>query len=148
MWKWTYPKYFESFKIIWPLILKTTRFCTKPRWICSLNLVKICERVCELCVMFHPDTQTNKRQTNKNLASNESASTHCGRVTQICIKNKSPLLQIMAWPLFGAKPLPEQMLTYCWLDPWEYVSINFQSRKRFWKSHLQIGGHFLSTSIS
>ena len=31
----------------------------------------------------------------------------------------SALVQIMACHLFGAKPLPEPMLTYCQLDSWE-----------------------------
>ena len=28
----------------------------------------------------------------------------------------------MACRLFGAKPLPEPMLAYCWLDSWEQIS--------------------------
>ena len=31
----------------------------------------------------------------------------------------STLVQVMACRLFGAKPLPEPMLPYCQLDPWE-----------------------------
>ena len=34
----------------------------------------------------------------------------------------SPVVQAMARRLFGAKPLPEQMLTYCKLDPREQIS--------------------------
>ena len=49
----------------------------------------------------------------------------------------------MACRLFGAKPLPEPMLAYCQLDPWEQVSVkfesefhNFHSRKCIWKCRL------------
>ena len=35
------------------------------------------------------------------------------------------LVQVMACRLFGAKPLPEPMLVYCPLDPWEQVSVKF-----------------------
>ena len=51
--------------------------------------------------------------------------------------NIPPLLQIMACRLFGAKPLSEPMLSYCQLDPKEYISVKFylkfktfHSRKR------------------
>ena len=44
---------------------------------------------------------------------------------------ESALVQIMACRLFGAKPLPEPMLAYCQLDPWEQ---NFS----FMKIHLRI----------
>ena len=50
------------------------------------------------------------------------------------------LVQIMACRLFSAKPLPESMLVYCQLDPWEQVSVKFESefypfhsRKCIWK---------------
>ena len=33
----------------------------------------------------------------------------------------------MACRLFGAKPLPEPMLSYCQLDPQEQISVNFDS---------------------
>ena len=52
----------------------------------------------------------------------------------------SSLVQVMACPLFSAKPLPEPMLVYCQLDSWEQVSVNFESefyhfhsRKCIWK---------------
>ena len=38
----------------------------------------------------------------------------------------SALVQIMACRLFGAKPLPEPMLTYCRLDPSEQTSVKFE----------------------
>ena len=45
--------------------------------------------------------------------------------------------------LIGAKPLPELMLIYCQLDPWENISMKFQSefyhfhsRKCIWNCHL------------
>ena len=37
------------------------------------------------------------------------------------------LVQVMACRLFGAKPLPEPMLPYCQLDPWEQSSVKFES---------------------
>ena len=36
------------------------------------------------------------------------------------------LVQIMAWRLFGAKPLSEPMLDYCQLDPQEQISVTFE----------------------
>ena len=38
----------------------------------------------------------------------------------------SALFQIMTCHLFGAKPLPEQMLVYCQLDSWEHISVKFE----------------------
>ena len=45
----------------------------------------------------------------------------------------------MTCRLFGTKPLPEPMLTYCQLDSWEQISVkfeaefyHFQSRKCIW----------------
>ena len=40
----------------------------------------------------------------------------------------SALDQVVACRLFGAKPLPEQMLTDCQLDPWEHTSVKFESK--------------------
>ena len=61
----------------------------------------------------------------------------------------STLVQVMARHLFGAKPLPEPMLPYCQLDPWEQTSVKFESRyntfhswKCTWKCRLRKGGHF------
>ena len=39
----------------------------------------------------------------------------------------SALVQLMACRLFGAKPLPKPMLTYCQLDSWEQISVKFES---------------------
>ena len=36
---------------------------------------------------------------------------------------RSALVQIMACRLFGAKPLPEPVLAYCVLHPWEQISV-------------------------
>ena len=40
----------------------------------------------------------------------------------------STLVQVMACRLFGAKPLPEPMLTHCQLDPEEQTSVEFKSK--------------------
>ena len=49
----------------------------------------------------------------------------------ICIDNlrwtESALVQIMACRLFGANPLPEPMLAHCQMDPWEQISVKFES---------------------
>ena len=34
----------------------------------------------------------------------------------------------MACPLFGAKPLPEPMLTYCQMDPPQQTSVNLNTK--------------------
>ena len=39
--------------------------------------------------------------------------------------SKPSLVQIMAWRFLGAKPLSDPMLTYCELDPLEYISVKF-----------------------
>ena len=39
----------------------------------------------------------------------------------------STLVQVMASRLFGAKPLPEPMVAFCQLDPWEQISVKFES---------------------
>ena len=44
----------------------------------------------------------------------------------------SSLVQVMACHLFGAKPLPERMLAYYQLDPWEQLKGNLnQNTKLF-----------------
>ena len=52
----------------------------------------------------------------------------------------SSLVQIMACRLFGVKPLPEPMLPYCELDPWEPISVKFEhhfhSIRCIWKFRL------------
>ena len=40
----------------------------------------------------------------------------------------STLVQVTACRLFGAKPLPEPMLTYCHLDPYEQTSVKLKSK--------------------
>ena len=48
----------------------------------------------------------------------------------IYIYMRSCLVQIMACRLFGAKPLPEPMLTFCQLDPYEQASMKFESKHK------------------
>ena len=55
----------------------------------------------------------------------------------------STLVQVMACRLFGAKPLPEPMRVYCWLNSWEQISekfesefYHFHSRKCIWNCRL------------
>ena len=45
----------------------------------------------------------------------------------MCQWTGSALVQIMACRLFGAKPLPEPMLTYCQMDPQEQMSMKSES---------------------
>ena len=45
-----------------------------------------------------------------------------------CHWTGSPLVQIMACRLFGAKPLPESMMEYCYLAPWKQTSVKSQSK--------------------
>ena len=50
------------------------------------------------------------------------------------------LSQVMACRLFGAKPLPEPMLTCCQLDHKEQTSVKFESKSKissFMKMHLK-----------
>ena len=58
------------------------------------------------------------------------------------------LLQMMAWYLWGAKPYPEPMLSYCQLDPNEHffneIHLKFKSfypRNCIWKCRPQDGIH-------
>ena len=60
------------------------------------------------------------------------------------------LVHIMAFRLFGAKPLHQPMLAYCQLDFWEQISMKFESE--FYNFHFkkvfeivvcQNGGHFV-----
>ena len=44
----------------------------------------------------------------------------------------------MACRLFGAKPLPEPMLTYCQLDPYEQTSLKFESKYKTFAFELVI----------
>ena len=52
------------------------------------------------------------------VSSSSRSAAYIGRWTE------SSLVQVMACRLFRAKPLPEPMLVYCQLDPWEHVSWN------------------------
>ena len=57
--------------------------------------------------------------------------THQGRATHICVGKltvRPTMIQIMACRLFGAKPLSESMLAHCWLQPWEHISVKFESK--------------------
>ena len=62
------------------------------------------------------------------------------KATYMCQWTGSLFVQVMACRLFGAKPLPEQMLIYCQLDYREQVSVKFESEfyhfhstKSIWK---------------
>ena len=65
------------------------------------------------------------------------------------------LVQVMACRLFGAKPIPEPMLTFCQLDPWEQTSVKCESKYKsfhswdcIWKCRLRNGGHFAEGEMS
>ena len=49
-------------------------------------------------------------------------------------QTESALVQIMACRLFGAKPLPEPLLTYCQLDSQEQTSVKFESQNKTFHS--------------
>ena len=61
----------------------------------------------------------------------------------------SAMVQLMAWRLFSANPLPEAMLVYYQLDSWEQISVkvesqfyHFHSKNAFEIIVCQIGDHF------
>ena len=54
--------------------------------------------------------------------------------TYMCRRTGSTLVQVMAGHLFGAKPLPEPMLTYCQMDPKEQTSEKFESKYKTFPS--------------
>ena len=58
----------------------------------------------------------------------------------------SSLVQVMTCPLFSTKPLPEQMLIYCWLET-TFNKIN-KKEKGIQKCHLQYISHIFQTSMS
>ena len=65
----------------------------------------------------------------------------------------APLVHIMVFRLFDAKPSSQSITAYCLSDPKEHISMkfclkfqSFYSRKCIWKSLLQNGGHFVSPS--
>ena len=43
-------------------------------------------------------------------------------------------MQVMVCRLFGTKPLPEPMFTYCRLDPQEQISVKFESKYKAFHS--------------
>ena len=56
----------------------------------------------------------------------------------------SSLVQVMARRLFGAKPLPEPILTLCQFDPWWYLSQKtdvFFQESIFWQKSQPISGY-------
>ena len=62
--------------------------------------------------------------------------------------------QIMACVLFGAKPLSQPMLDYCWLELSEQIAVKFElkllsfhSKWCTWKCRLQSGAHFVTASM-
>ena len=65
------------------------------------------------------------------------------------------LVQVMACRLFGAKPLPEPMLTYCQLDPKKQTSVKFESQykifhswKCIWRYRLRNVGYFVQGEMT
>ena len=88
---------------------------------------------------------------------------NAGSVWSSCVVDSSPpsgaymrrwtgsaLAQVMVCRLFGAKPLPEPMLTYSQFDPLGKTSVKFESkyktfhsRKCIWKYRLRNVGHFV-----
>ena len=54
--------------------------------------------------------------------------TYLPLVPHICMRQwtGSALVPSMACRLFGAKPLPETILTYCQLDPWEQTYMKYR----------------------
>ena len=65
----------------------------------------------------------------------------------------SAVLQVMACHMFSAKPLPEPMMTFNKLDPYEETSLKFQSKYRtflswkcIWKCCLWNDDHFVQNT--
>ena len=82
--------------------------------------------------------------------------THLPQVPQLCVSG-SALVLVMAWRLFGAKPLPKPMLTYCQSDPLQQTNFseiwietqNFSFTKTQWKEcRLGNDGHFVNWEMS
>ena len=57
------------------------------------------------------------------------------------------LLQVMAWRLFSAKPLPEPMVAYCQLDFWEQIRIRILSFS-LKKMHLKLSSAKMAAILS
>ena len=60
----------------------------------------------------------------------------------------------MACCLFGAKPLPKSMMTYCQFDPYKLISVKFLSQLQSFIDNIafeyvirQSGHHFVSASM-
>ena len=70
--------------------------------------------------------------------------THLPLVPHICVSELGHhKFRDCACRLFGTKPLPKPVLTYCQLDSWKRISVKFESefyhfhsRKCIWKCHL------------
>ena len=77
-------------------------------------------------------------------------------VPHICVGNLGhDLLQVMACRLFGAKPLPESMLTYCQIEPGNTFQWNlnrnsniFIEENVFENAVCQNGGHLVQGEMS
>ena len=72
-------------------------------------------------------------------------------IIYVCRWIGSSLVKVMAWRLFGPKPLPKPTLTYCQLD--HRTSFKLESKYEYFLSRkfaniyrLQYGGHFVSVS--
>ena len=63
--------------------------------------------------------------------------------------DKSILVLVMACYLLGTNWLPEQMLTYCQLDPLEQIAFftKIQTSQYTYKFRLQNVDHFVQTSV-
>ena len=66
-----------------------------------------------------------------------------------------PLLQVMACSQFGAKPLSEPAMGYCYFDHCAQASTNFEKMQQcsltkmaLKMSSVKDGGHFVSASLN
>ena len=62
------------------------------------------------------------------------------RYTYMCQLIMPALVQILVCRLFGAKPLLEPVLAYCYLDTYEYIAVKFK-----WKSGIFIYEYVVCT---
>ena len=76
------------------------------------------------------------------------------RDAYLCNWIGSSVVQVMACRLFGAISLPEPMLSYRQLDPWQQTSVKFYSKFKYihlqkwiWKCCLQNGGNCFSALL-
>ena len=61
------------------------------------------------------------------------------------------LVQMMAWCLFGAKPLSKSMPAYCQLDSWEQIFVEFESEFSSFslkKMHLKLSSAKMPSILS